>query len=172
MCYSIIGDNMEDKFYKYACLLLDKGLNISKGQPLVITAPIESIEFIRVLSKCCLDRGVTDIYYDFFDDELKHQQLLYLSNDEISNSLFFNKKVYDLYSKKDGAFLMLVGEDPDITREDYISAKAINEIADSEPFSNYEILPGIHPKHNALWDAMVCEACFKKIMNNFSYFDR
>lgn len=114
MCYSIIGDNMEDKFYKYACLLLDKGLNISKGQPLVITAPIESIEFIRVLSKCCLDRGVTDIYYDFFDDELKHQQLLYLSNDEISNSLFFNKKVYDLYSKKDGAFLMLVGEDPDI----------------------------------------------------------
>ena len=68
--------------------------------------------------------------------------------------------------------LKLIGEDPDITREDYISAKAINEIADSEPFSNYEILPGIHPKHNALWDAMVCEACFKKIMNNFSYFDR
>lgn len=68
--------------------------------------------------------------------------------------------------------LKLIGEDPDITREDYISAKAINEIADSEPFSNYEILPGIHLKHNALWDAMVCEACFKKIMNNFSYFDR
>ena len=70
MCYSIIGDNMEDRFYKYACLLLDKGLNISKGQPLVITAPIEAISFVRVLSRCCLDRGVTDIYYDFFDDEL------------------------------------------------------------------------------------------------------
>ena len=105
---------MKDNFYKYACLLLDKGLNIKKGQPLVITAPIESIEFIRVLSKCCLDRGIVDIYYDWFDDELKHQQLLYLSNDDISNSLFFNKKIYDEYAKKDGAFLMLVSEDPDI----------------------------------------------------------
>ena len=76
---------MKDNFYKYACLLLDKGLNIKKGQPLVITAPIESIEFIRVLSKCCLDRGIVDIYYDWFDDELKHQQLSYLSNDDISN---------------------------------------------------------------------------------------
>ena len=105
---------MEEKFYKYACLLLDKGLNVSCGQPLVISAPVESIDFIRVLSKCAFERGITDIYYDFFDDELKHQQLLYLDNDSIGESLFFNKKVYDEYAKKDGAFLMLVGDDPDI----------------------------------------------------------
>lgn len=114
MYYNYVGDIMNEKFYKYACLLLDKGLNIMSGQPLVITAPIESIEFIRVLSKCCLERGIVDIYYDWFDDELKHQQLSYLSNDDISNSLFFNKKIYDEYAKKDGAFLMLVSEDPDI----------------------------------------------------------
>ena len=86
---------MKDKFYKYACLLLDVGLNIQEGQPLVITAPVESIEFIRVLSKCALDRGVTDIYFDWTDDELKHQQLLKYGDDSISNSLFFNKKIYD-----------------------------------------------------------------------------
>ena len=105
---------MEEKFLKYACLLLDKGLNIKSGQPLVITAPIESIEFIRVLSRCALERGVTDIYFDWYDDELKHQQLLYLDNDCISKSLFFDRKIYDEYAKRDGAFLMLVSEDPDI----------------------------------------------------------
>lgn len=108
---------MKDKFYKYACLLLDKGLNIKKGQPLVITAPIESIDFIRVLSSCCLERGVVDIYYDWYDEELKHQQLLYLSEDDISNSLFFNKEVYDLYAKKDGAFLMFVSNNPDLMND-------------------------------------------------------
>jgi len=108
---------MKDKFYKYACLLLDVGLNIQEGQPLVITAPVESIEFIRVLSKCALDRGVTDIYFDWTDDELKHQQLLKYGDDSISNSLFFNKKVYDDYAKKDGAFLMLVSENPDIMND-------------------------------------------------------
>ena len=108
---------MKDKFYKYACLLLDVGLNIQEGQPLVITAPVESIEFIRVLSKCALDRGVTDIYFDWTDDELKHQQLLKYGDDSISNSLFFNKKIYDDYAKKDGAFLMLVSENPDIMND-------------------------------------------------------
>ena len=108
---------MEDKFYKYACLLLDKGLNVKEGQPLVITAPVDSIEFIRILSKCALERGGVDIYYDWFDDELKHQQLLSLSDDDISNSLFFNKKIYDEYAKKDGAFLMLVSENPDIMND-------------------------------------------------------
>lgn len=108
---------MKDKFYKYACLLLDVGLNIQEGQPLVITAPVESIEFIRVLSKCALDRGVTDIYFDWTDDELKHQQLLKYGDDSISNSLFFNKKIYDDYAKKNGAFLMLVSENPDIMND-------------------------------------------------------
>lgn len=109
--------NMNDKFYKYACLLLDKGLNIREGQPLVITAPIESIEFIRVLSICCLERGIVDIYYDWYDDELKHQQLLHLSEDDISNSLFFNKEIYDEYAKKDGAFLMFVSTNPDLMND-------------------------------------------------------
>lgn len=108
---------MKDKFYKYACLLLDVGLNIQEGQPLVITAPVESIKFIRVLSKCALDRGVTDIYFDWTDDELKHQQLLKYGDDSISNSLFFNKKIYDDYAKKNGAFLMLVSENPDIMND-------------------------------------------------------
>lgn len=117
MYYNINGDDMEDKFYKYACLLLDVGLNIEEGQPLVITAPVESIEFVRVLSKCCLERGIVDIYYDWFDDELKHQQLLYFNEDDISNSLFFNKKIYDEYAKKDGAFLMLVSDNPDIMND-------------------------------------------------------
>lgn len=105
---------MEDKFLRYAELLLDKGLNIKSEQPLIITAPIESIEFVRVLSLCALKKGIKDIYYDWFDDELKHQQLLYLDNDSISESLFFNKKIYDEYAKKNGAFLMLVSEDPDL----------------------------------------------------------
>jgi aminopeptidase len=108
---------MKENFYKYACLLLDKGLNIQKGQPLVITAPIESIEFIRVLSRCALDRGVSDIYFDWIDDELKHQQLLYFDENCISKSLFFNKKVYDEYAKKDAAFLMLISENPDIMKD-------------------------------------------------------
>ena len=74
MYYNNVGDGMKDKYIKYSSLLLDRCLNISSGQPLLISAPIESIDFIKILSECALKRGVTDIYYDWYDDELKHQQ--------------------------------------------------------------------------------------------------
>ena len=40
---------MQEKYYKYANLLLKKGLCIDEGQPLLIQAPISAIEFVRVL---------------------------------------------------------------------------------------------------------------------------
>lgn len=108
---------MKEKFIKYSELLLDRCLDIREGQPLIVSAPVESIDFIRVLSECALKRGVNDIYFDWFDEELKHQQLLYLSNEDLGNSLFWNKKVYDDYAKKDAAFLMFVSDDPDIMND-------------------------------------------------------
>ena len=59
---------MTEKYYKYAKLLLINGLCIRKNQPLVINAPIESIEFIRILTKVACELGVEDIYYDSYDD--------------------------------------------------------------------------------------------------------
>lgn len=108
---------MKEKFLKYSELLLDRCLDIKKGQPLLISAPIESIDFVRVLSDCALKKGVTDIYFDWYDEELKHQQLLCLSDDYLVNSLFWNKKIYDEYAKKDSAFLMFVSDDPDIMND-------------------------------------------------------
>lgn len=105
---------MKEKYIKYSDLLLSKCLNIKEKQPLIITAPIESIEFIRIVSEQALKKGITDIYYDWFDEELKHQQLKYLNEEDIKKSLFWNKSIYDEYAKKDAAFLMLTSDNPDI----------------------------------------------------------
>lgn len=108
---------MKEKYTKYADLLLSKCLNIKENQPLIITAPIESIEFIRILSHQALKKGVTDIYYDWFDEELKHEQLKYLNEEDIKESLFWNKSIYDEYAKKNAAFLMLTSDNPDIMND-------------------------------------------------------
>mgnify|MGYP003310930175 CR=1 FL=1 len=59
---------MEEKLYKYAHLLLTKGVCISEYQPLVINAPIESIDFIRILTKVACELNIKDIYYDWTDE--------------------------------------------------------------------------------------------------------
>ena len=81
---------MEEKYYKYAELLLKKGLCIKEGEPLVISAPIESFPFVRVLTKVAMELGVRDIYFDYYDDEIKHTLLKYYDEDDIKKCICIN----------------------------------------------------------------------------------
>lgn len=102
---------MEEKYYKYAELLLKKGLCIKEGEPLVISAPIESFPFVRVLTKVAMELRVRDIYFDYYDDEIKHTLLKYYDEDDIKN-VCFGIKVYMIsMQRKMGLFcfwLMLI----------------------------------------------------------------
>ena len=80
---------MQEKYYKYAHLLLERGLCINKSEPLVINAPIESIDFIRVLTEVACSLGVNDIYFDWYDEELKHTELKYYNEESIKNSYYY-----------------------------------------------------------------------------------
>ena len=92
---------------KYADLLLESCLNINSGQPLLISCPIEVYEFVRMLVRKAYLKGVKDIYIDYSDEVLKQLQLQNFSEEELNNSSFWNKKIFDEYAKKDAAFLML-----------------------------------------------------------------
>ena len=58
---------------------------------------------------------VSNIHFE--DEELKRNELKYLSNEELRNSKSFNKEIFDIYAKKNSAFLMLCGENPDTMNE-------------------------------------------------------
>lgn len=108
---------MLEKYYKYANLLLKKGLCIYPNQPLVINAPVEAFEFVRVLTEVASKLGVRDIYYDWTDEKLKHTQLAYFNEFDISNSKFWDKSIHDEYAKKDAAFLFLTTSGSDIMKD-------------------------------------------------------
>ena len=57
--------------------------------------------------------------------------------------------------------LQLKGIDPDITREEFLGDRIINNIKQIFPFNKM----GDKCKHNSLWDAVVCKLCFEKIMH-------
>ena len=127
---------MEENYKKYAELLLKKGLCIKKGQPLLISTPIESFEFTRVLTTVALELGVKDIYYDYNDSYIKHDHLKYLDIDSISKNTLFNKNIYNEYAKKGAAILMLVGSNPDIMSDidDNNLKESINVLINSRKY--------------------------------------
>lgn len=107
---------MTELYGKYASLLLKKCLNITTQKSLVVNAPIESIEFIRILSKQAYELGIEDIYFDLEDEDLKNDQLKNLSKEALTNSRFWNKSIYDEYANKEAAFLILIsgnGKEPE-----------------------------------------------------------
>lgn len=108
---------MKDNFEKYAELLLVRCLNLEKPKPLLISAPIKAIDFIQVLAHKAYELGIQDIYFDWEDNVLKHEQLLHLSDKNLLESPFWNKSIFDEYAKKDAAFLMLYADDPTIMKD-------------------------------------------------------
>ncbi len=92
---------------KYADLILENCLNISSNQPLLISGPIEVYDFIRIIVAKAYARGVRDIYIDYSDEVLKQLQLKNFTLEELEESPFWNKKIFDEYAKKKAAFLML-----------------------------------------------------------------
>lgn len=105
---------MRENFEKYADLLLKKCLNLKKGQPLLIQAPIENIDFVRIVAEKAYEMGIEDIHFDFDDQILKHIQLKNLEIKDLIKSKFFDKSIFDEYAKKNAGFLMLYSDDPDL----------------------------------------------------------
>ncbi len=108
---------MEELMTKYAQVLLDTCLKVDKGQPLFISANPERLDFVRIVCKLAYERGVTDIHLELIDPYLKHDALLNLGVEELKQTHYFNKKIWDIYAKKGSAYLMLASETPGLMKD-------------------------------------------------------
>lgn len=108
---------MNELYKKYAKILLEYGVNLQKGQPLLISFPVEAIEFVRVLTQTACEMGTNDIYFDFDDAYLKHSLLEHIDTEQLDLSQFYNKKIFDEYAKKNAAILMLYADESDLMQD-------------------------------------------------------
>ncbi len=105
---------MEEKMYKYAELILKKGVHIYPLQPIVLSCCLEQYAFVRIFTKVAHKLGVNDIYYHFVDDEIMHSQLLDLEDSAILKNRMWDKSIFNEYAKRDCAFVYLSAMDPDL----------------------------------------------------------
>ena len=102
---------------KYAKVLLESCLKVEKDQPLFISYNVERADFVRIVTKIAYSMGINDIYYDGSDPYLKHEALKNLEVDELKKLTFWNKEMWDVYAKKNAAFLMLASETPGLMKD-------------------------------------------------------
>ena len=55
---------------KYAELALRTGVNLQKGQALMINAPLEGADFTKIIARKAYELGAKDVHINWVDDEL------------------------------------------------------------------------------------------------------
>ena len=61
---------MKERINKYAELVVQKGANVQKGQPVVVSCPIEQADFGKIIARKAYEAGASEIVFNWSDDEL------------------------------------------------------------------------------------------------------
>ena len=133
---------------KYAEVILKFCLNVDTYKPLFISYDIEIRDFVRILVDLAYDMGIKDIYLEGTDSNLKHDALKYLSVEDCIKTPYWNKEAWNVYAKKDAAFLMLASEQPGLM--DDIDPKKIKELVRYSQ-STRKIFDDKRDKSELLW---------------------
>ncbi len=120
---------MEQYLESYAEVLLTKCLKIKKGEPLYIQAPMERIDFVRIVAKKAYELGVKDIGFNLSDAYIKHEQLKNLSYEELKKIPWWTGHKISEYASKNAAVLSLCCEYPSLNND--ISSELLNKLSKS-----------------------------------------
>lgn len=101
----------------YADLVLQKGVNIQKNQPVFINAPIEGASFARIMAKKAYELGAKDVHISWADDEITRLTYTYASEEVINHFPEWKIKLQESYAEDSAAFISIHATDPDLLKE-------------------------------------------------------
>jgi Leucyl aminopeptidase (aminopeptidase T) len=62
--------SFEEKVSDYAKLVVEIGINVQPNEPLVITAPVDGVEFVRELARFAYAKKASEVFVNWNDDVL------------------------------------------------------------------------------------------------------
>ncbi|MCI9069967.1 aminopeptidase [Clostridium sp.] len=98
---------------KYAMLAVNTGVNIKKNNILVITSPIETAEFARLIAKEAYNFGAKEVIVHYSDQQLTKIKLENSSLETISDYPSWMAEGYNYYARQGACFISIAASDPD-----------------------------------------------------------
>ncbi|MGP4039506.1 aminopeptidase [Gracilibacillus sp. D59] len=105
---------MEELLRKYAKLALHTGVNLQEGQGLLVQAPIEAIEFVRIVVKQAYEIGAKNVHVEWKDDELTYLKMKHAPMEVLETFPQWRKDAMVSMVKEGYAVLNIYGENPDL----------------------------------------------------------
>lgn len=116
----------------YANILLTKGLNLQKGQILVVNAPVESSAFVTILTKEAYICGASQVVCNWRCDDTARLRYEYESQEQFESFPEWRREFSLSYYRQNAAFLSLISANPYLmsgidTKKIFAWQKAQNE---------------------------------------------
>ncbi len=96
----------------YARVLLEKGINLQKGQILVINAPVEASPFASLLAEEAYKGGAAQVVFNWYCNATTRLRYQYETQDKFETVPQWRSEFNLYYYRKGAAFLSLISADP------------------------------------------------------------
>ena len=103
----------EDKLKEYAQLLVRVGVNVQKGQNLVITSQVDQAPFARLCAQAAYDAGARLVDMAWSDDAMSRMNYLYAADDTFDVIPEYRIRFNTDYAEGNACFLHLISSDPE-----------------------------------------------------------
>lgn len=126
----------EAKLEEYAALLVRVGLNVQKGQTVVLSAPVECAGFARMCAAEAYAAGCREVVMNWRDDALGRMKYLHGDDQVFDEVPLWRRHFFNDYAQEGAAYLSISASDPEnlkgvdagrIVRAQQASGKAIRE---------------------------------------------
>lgn len=133
-----MGKDLTEQFEKYADLVIKVGLNLQKGQRLMIRTPIEAVELTRALTAKAYDVGCPYVDVTYSDEELELIRFEHAPKDSFEEFPTWRVKGNIERAEEGAAFLSIAGNNPDLLKDqdpDVVALTRKVAAEQSKPFS-------------------------------------
>ena len=131
-------DNLPARLEKFAELILTRGVNLQKGQLVMLAAPIEGAAFARVIMEKAFQMGARDVMLKWADQLGGEIRTRYASMETLTDIPKWLADSYNDYADADTVFIALDAEFPPPTGLDpaKLSASRVARMKATKPMSD------------------------------------
>ena len=97
---------------KYAALVVRQGVNVQPGQEVVVSAPVETAAFARLLVRKAYEAGARHVTVIWSDDEVARTTYEHVDIDWFRTVPAWQRLMYDSLAEDGACFIFVEGSDP------------------------------------------------------------
>lgn len=129
--------NFNDILSEYAKLCVKVGINLQKGQPLVINAPVEGAEFVRLVAKHAYAAGAKQVHVNWNDEALTKMKYENAPMEIFENFPKWYADGLEEFAEDGAGFLSIYSEDPELLKDIDPRKIATNNKSSSMALKNF-----------------------------------